>query len=98
MNSSEGGGGLVIYPSLRADPDESFEEYNRQPQRMRAAVTAAKEDAVRVPFRLNRAVVFDSSFYHESDSGMDFGEAYGDARINLTLLFGRRGSQCERAA
>jgi hypothetical protein len=29
---------------------------------------------------------------------MDFGEAYGDARINLTLLIGRRGSQCKRTA
>lgn len=40
-----------------------------------------------VPHRSNRAVLFSSSLYHESDSHR-FKKGYTTRRINLTLLWG----------
>ena len=44
---------------------------------------------VRVPYRCNRAAIFDSSLIHES-GGVRFRPGYANRRINLTLLFGDR--------
>ena len=40
---------------------------------------------VRIPYRQNRIVVFDSALYHKTDS-FRFREGYENLRINLTLL------------
>ena len=45
--------------------------------------------SVRVPYRANRAVIFDSDLFHETDR-IAFKEGYLNRRINITMLFGRR--------
>jgi len=41
-----------------------------------------------VPYRENRAVLFESRLFHRSGV-TDFATGYENHRINLTLLFGR---------
>jgi len=45
-----------------------------------------------VPYRANRAVIFDSDLFHETDV-IRFKPGYENRRINVTLLFGRRQTQ-----
>ena len=45
-------------------------------------------DSLVVPYRENRAVLFQSRLFHHSDAP-DFAPGYENHRINLTLLFGR---------
>ena len=56
--------------------------------RARLAENGAK--AVAVPYRQNRAVIFDSDLYHETGP-LDFRDSYENRRINVTMLFGKRG-------
>ena len=42
---------------------------------------------VKIPYRANRAVVFDSSLFHESD-GFRFKPGYENRRVNVTMLYG----------
>jgi hypothetical protein len=44
---------------------------------------------VTVPYRANRAVIFDSDLFHETDR-IAFKDGYLNRRINITLLYGRR--------
>ena len=46
---------------------------------------------ITVPYRANRAVIFDSDLFHETDN-IDFQEGYLNRRINITMLYGRRTS------
>jgi hypothetical protein len=43
---------------------------------------------LRVPYRENRCVLFDSSLIHISDR-MHFNPGYENRRVNVTLLYGK---------
>ncbi len=45
-----------------------------------------------VPYRANRAVIFDSDLFHETDR-IRFADGYQNRRINITMLYGRRGDR-----
>jgi tetratricopeptide (TPR) repeat protein len=83
-------GGLVVW-NVAAPPDWDAEVYNRDEGRIRAFLKDAGATAVTVPYRANRAVIFDSDLFHETDS-FRFKEGYLNRRINLTMLYGRRNS------
>ena len=83
-------GGLVVW-SVSAPLDWNPEVYNRDEARIRAFLKESGASAVRVPYRANRAVIFDSDLFHETDA-FSFNEGYLNRRINLTMLFGRRNS------
>jgi tetratricopeptide (TPR) repeat protein len=88
-NRNPDNGGLVIWNkkppldwnSLRSNGDEKA-------ARDLLAQTGAKP--VVVPYRANRAVIFDSDLFHETDH-IEFQEGYLNRRINVTMLYGRRG-------
>jgi len=42
-----------------------------------------------IPYRSNRAIVFSSALFHETDR-MHFKDGYTNRRINITMLYGRR--------
>ena len=42
-----------------------------------------------VPYKMNRCVLFDSTYFHTTDE-IHFKESYENRRINCTLLFGKR--------
>jgi hypothetical protein len=56
---------------------------------MRRWLRAQRCRAIRVPYRENRAVIFDSAFLHHSDRGV-FAPGYENRRVNVTFLYGSR--------
>lgn len=80
-------GGLLVY--RRPAPKEwSFEQYNAAPgsEIMRHLGEDAKHP-LRIAHRQNRAVVFDSRLFHETDR-LRFRPGFENRRINVTMLFG----------
>jgi hypothetical protein len=81
-------GGLVVYD--RAAPaDWDFADYNLNQAAIRAFLDGAGAKPLTVPYRANRAVIFDSDLFHETDS-IRFKDGYLNRRINVTLLYGWR--------
>ncbi|MGE5537270.1 MAG: tetratricopeptide repeat protein [Gemmatimonas sp.] len=87
-NLDAGSGGLVLWDK-ESPPDWPFHEYNVAGPRVRNFLKESGSKAIKVPYRANRAVVFNSALFHETDA-IDFRDAYEDRRINITLLFGRK--------
>lgn len=81
-------GGLVIYDA-NAPADWEAADYNGNDPRVWDFLKRANAKPVTVPYRVNRAVIFDSDLFHETDL-LEFKEGYLNRRINVTMLFGRR--------
>jgi tetratricopeptide (TPR) repeat protein len=81
-------GGLVIWDKA-APFDWDFVKYNTDATAAREFLARAGARSVTVPYRSNRAVIFDSDLFHETDRIL-FKEGYLNRRINITLLYGRR--------
>jgi tetratricopeptide (TPR) repeat protein len=80
-------GGLLIY--RRPAPESwGFEQYNAAPgSEIMAFLGEDARTPIRVPHRQNRAVIFDSRLFHETDR-LSFREGFENRRINITMLFG----------
>ena len=88
-NLDLGAGGLLVYDKP-APASWTFKEYNHDAA---AIVRFLKEQgavAQRIPYRCNRAILFDSTLFHETDR-VHFKPGYENRRINITCLFGRGG-------
>jgi hypothetical protein len=81
-------GGLRVW-SEPAPADWRFDAYNREPAPIEAHLRGLGARATDVPYRCNRAVIFDSSLLHET-LAFAFRPGYANRRINVTMLFGRR--------
>jgi Flp pilus assembly protein TadD len=81
-------GGLVVW-DVGAPLDWDFAKYNAAHDDIRAFLEREKAKPIVVPYRANRAVVFDSDLFHETDA-IQFRPGYENLRINITLLFGHR--------
>jgi tetratricopeptide (TPR) repeat protein len=81
-------GGLVIWDQP-APLAWDFAKYNRETGVIREFLTQSGAKSLTVPHRANRAVIFDSDLFHETDE-MAFEEGYLNRRINITFLYGRR--------
>jgi Tfp pilus assembly protein PilF len=84
-------GGLIIWDKP-APLDWSFAQYNGAGQTVRDFLAQAGAKSVSIPYRANRAVIFDSDLFHETDR-IVFKEGYLNRRINITMLYGRRASR-----
>lgn len=86
-NLDPSSGGLVV---CRAPPplDWHIAGYDDDKQRIAEFLRRHAADCLAVPYRENRAVLFDSRLFHRSDTPR-FAAGYEHHRINLTLLFGR---------
>jgi hypothetical protein len=84
------GGGLVIWDKP-APLDWSFQQYNNPNagQNIRDFLARSGARSIAVPHRANRAVIFDSDLFHETDQ-IAFKEGYLNRRINITMLYGLR--------
>jgi hypothetical protein len=83
-------GGLVVYDK-EAPKEWNFREYNSD-QNKPKILTWLKDvgaQAVKIPYRANRAVLFNSDLFHETDE-VSFKKDYLSRRINITLLYGYR--------
>jgi tetratricopeptide (TPR) repeat protein len=87
-NLDPGHGGLVVWDAA-APQDWDFARYNAAEDDICAFLKARNSRPVTVPYRANRAVIFDSDLFHETDV-INFKPGYENRRINITLLFGRR--------
>ncbi len=89
-NLSPESGGLVVWDK-EAPRDWDFKTYNSDKARGRIyewlGAQGAKE--IKIPYRANRAVVFNSDLFHETDD-IAFKEGFTNRRINITLLYGHR--------
>ena len=90
----EGQNGLVVY-GKEAPLDWDFKEYNNAGKGARARLAEFLEDApwYNIQYRSNRLVLFNGNLFHES-MPLVVGPGFGRRRINLTLLFGKRGARC----
>ena len=83
-------GGLVVYDK-EAPREWNFKDYNsdRNKPKILSWLNEVGAHAIKIPYRANRAVVFDSDLFHETDE-ISFKDDYRSRRINITLLYGYR--------
>ncbi len=80
-------GGMVVY-DVPAPSSWTFADYNTDQSKMQAFLKAHNAQSMRVPYRENRCVLFDSSLIHITDE-LHFKSGYENRRVNVTLLYGR---------
>ncbi len=89
-------GGLVVF-TAKPPMAWNFKEYNTNTDFVREHLLKPTNYAnVTVPHKQNRAVIFDSALFHQTDKYM-FQRGYENRRINLTLLFGSMMLKAETA-
>ena len=87
-NLNADSGGLIIWDKA-APLDWDFTRYNNDEAAMRAFLKESGAQSQSVPYRANRAVIFDSDLFHQTDE-ISFAKGYTNRRINITMLYGRR--------
>jgi Tfp pilus assembly protein PilF len=81
-------GGLLVYRQ-DAPSDWGFAKFNTDSAIIQSYLESDGEPPVRVPYRANRAVIFDSDLFHATDRPV-FREGYANRRVNVTFLYGQR--------
>jgi hypothetical protein len=88
-NVNPGGGGMVVY-GVDAPLHWDFDAYNsRLDDVIRPFLDQQRPRVVTIPYRQNRAVIFNSDLFHAT-SELNFRPEYEYRRINVTLLYGDR--------
>ena len=89
-NLSPASGGLIVW-NKEAPREWNFKDYNSAVNRGKIYDWLKQVGAseVKIPYRSNRAVIFNSDLFHETDE-ISFKEGYTNRRINITLLYGYR--------
>ncbi|MES3024460.1 MAG: tetratricopeptide repeat protein [Pseudomonadota bacterium] len=81
-------GGLVIY-DVEAPLAWEFDAYNRQGDRIAAFLKASGAASIVIPYRCNRAIIFNSDLFHAT-APLAFRPGYLNQRVNITMLYGER--------
>lgn len=82
-------GGLHLY-DVAAPAEWDFKTYNSNVgQKIHALLAERKAVPTHIPYRYNRAVIFDSDLIHGTPS-IRFRSGYENRRINVTVLYGAR--------
>jgi tetratricopeptide (TPR) repeat protein len=89
-NLDEKSGGLVVY-NLDAPLTWDFSTYNGRADIIKPFLLQQGAREVHIPYRQNRAVIFNSDLFHAS-AGLQFKGGYENRRINVTMLYGDRES------
>jgi tetratricopeptide (TPR) repeat protein len=89
-NLNADSGGLVVW-NKEAPREWDFKDYNsdRNRETIYEWLKQSGAEEVKIPYRANRAVIFNSDLFHETDE-ISFKEGYRQRRINITLLYGYR--------
>ena len=87
-NLNPDSGGLIVYDT-EAPLEWDFNTYNRNVHKIRKELKNSKGNIKVIPHNENRAVIFNSNLFHETDD-YEFKEGYENRRINITMLFGER--------
>lgn len=89
-NLDPGSGGLAVWDK-EAPKEWNFKVYNDGRNRGKILEFLKDQNAkpVTIPYRENRAVIFNSDLFHETDR-FRFKDEYESRRVNVTLLYGNR--------
>jgi hypothetical protein len=87
-NLDPASGGMVIY-DVPAPASWGFDEYNSSAALIADFLTQNRAGSQTIPHRCNRAVLFNSNLFHQTDA-IRFKDGYENRRINVTYLFGER--------
>ena len=87
-NNNKNSGGLKVY-DIPAPKSWTFHDYNKNTHEIYKFLKDNKAKCKNIPYRFNRAVLFNSDYFHETDK-IDFKDGYESRRINITYLFGNR--------
>jgi tetratricopeptide (TPR) repeat protein len=83
-------GGLLVW-DVPAPRNWDFTKFGSEQAATRDFLAQNHAKSITVPYRANRAVVFDSQLLHRTNK-IRFKDGYANRRINITLLYGERGS------
>jgi hypothetical protein len=86
-------GGLVVC-RVPPPPNWRMRDYDTDKEPIVAFLAQNAARSLIVPYRENRAVLFESRLFHHSDAPT-FKEGYENHRINVTLLYGSHRSRTE---
>jgi tetratricopeptide (TPR) repeat protein len=86
-NLAPGSGGMIVH-DVPAPPSWNFDAYNKDETAIHAFLKANRAGSKHIPYKCNRAVLFNSALFHETDE-VHFKDGYENRRINVTYLFGR---------
>lgn len=81
-------GGMIVHDA-HVPSEWGFETFNADPGGLHRHIQSVGGKATNVPYRQNRAVIFDSDLIHAT-APIRFRSGYANRRINVTLLYGRR--------
>ena len=89
-NLDPSSGGLTVWDKEAPDSWD-FKEYNNdnKKQKIQEYLEQSQAKAITIPHRQNRAIIFNSNLFHETDKVV-FRDEYECRRINVTLLYGYR--------
>lgn len=87
-NLDPASGGLKVY-DVPSPPDWHFRRYNEDKDEIYRFIESNGGATVNTPYRCNRALIFNSAYFHETDE-ISFEDCYEGRRINITYLFGNR--------
>jgi hypothetical protein len=82
------GGGLVVWDK-QAPLEWDFAKFNADESAAYDFLANSGAKPIKIPYRANRAVIFDSNLFHKTDE-IRFADGYENRRINITMLYGRR--------
>ena len=84
-NKNPDNGGMIVWKKM-PDKKATFKDFNSLKSMDKMNEDIKDADYVKVPYKANRAVIFNSKLYHVTDK-IEFGDNYKDRRVNVTLLY-----------
>lgn len=87
-NLDKDSGGLVMWDK-KAPSDWSYDDYNSGGEKVRAFLEEQKAESTVIPYRENRAVLFEGHLFHKTDE-FTFAPGFENRRRSVTILFRRR--------
>lgn len=82
---------------IKKDANKGIKSEEQNKMLKWAKSSESKKPLVRVPYKANRCIIFDSSLLHATEN-VKFGHGYSTRRINLTFLFGGIHETCAAAS
>ena len=77
--------GLIVY-NVKPPEDWEWEDYNRDLPKIETYLEEKQAVGRKIPYKYKRATVFDSRYFHETDS-VSTKPGIGNKRINITFMY-----------
>lgn len=80
--------GLIVWDK-ESPNDWTFSDYNSSQNKIREFLRNACAKPIRIPYKENRILIFNSTLFHETDE-INFKDQFDKRRLNITFLYGQR--------